>query len=123
MITAAGWSKGTPPRCGRPRASQTLDVAALAVALWGFRRGQQVHGSPGPLVLAAAGAVALVAGVVFIHGFPAWQVTWSGSAGPRRRDGVKAEPASSVQNLAALVACDARGRHSRTHSAMCHAHL
>lgn len=57
-----------------------LMFASLAVALWGFWRGRRVHGSAGPLGLAAAGAAALVAGVVFIHGFPAKQVIWAGAA-------------------------------------------
>lgn len=42
--------------------------AALVVALWGFWRGRRVHGSAGPLALGLAGSVALVAGVVFLHG-------------------------------------------------------
>lgn len=57
-----------------------LMFGSLAVALWGFWRGRQVHGSAGPLGLAAAGAAALIAGVVFIHGFPAKQVIWAGAA-------------------------------------------
>lgn len=57
-----------------------LMFASLAVALWGFWRGRAVHGSAGPLGLAAAGGVALIAGVVFIHGFPAKQVIWTGAA-------------------------------------------
>lgn len=57
-----------------------LMFASLAVALWGFWRGRAVHGSAGPLGLAAAGAAALVAGVVVIHGFPAKQVIWAGAA-------------------------------------------
>jgi mercuric ion transport protein len=57
-----------------------LMFASLAVALWGFWQGRRLHGSAGPLGLAAAGAAALVAGVVFIHGFPAKQVIWSGAA-------------------------------------------
>lgn len=57
-----------------------LMFASLAVALWGFWRGRQVHGSTAPLVLASVGAAGLVAGVVFIHGFPAKQVIWSGAA-------------------------------------------
>lgn len=44
---------------------------ALLVALWGFWMGRRVHGSWGPFVLGVIGSVALVAGVVFIHGFPA----------------------------------------------------
>ena len=57
-----------------------LMFASLAVALWGFRQGRRLHGSAGPLALAVAGAAALVAGVVFIHGFPAKQVIWAGAA-------------------------------------------
>lgn len=57
-----------------------LMFASLAVALWGFWRGRRVHGSAGPLSLAAVGAAALVAGAVFIHGFPAKQVIWAGAA-------------------------------------------
>jgi mercuric ion transport protein len=56
-----------------------LMFASLAVALWGFWHGRAVHGSAGPLGLAAAGAAALVAGVVVIHGFPAKQVIWAGA--------------------------------------------
>lgn len=46
-------------------------AAALLVALWGFWIGRQLHGSWGPFVLGLVGSVALVAGVVFIHGMPA----------------------------------------------------
>ena len=55
-----------------------LMFASLVVALWGFWRGRQLHGSTGPLFL--AGGAALVAGVVFIHGFPAKQTIWAGAA-------------------------------------------
>lgn len=57
-----------------------LMFVSLAVALWGFWQGRRLHARTGPLVLAAAGAAALVAGVVFIHGFPARQVIWAGAA-------------------------------------------
>ena len=46
-------------------------VAALLVALWGFWMGRRLHGSPGPFLLGVIGSVALVEGVVFIHGLPA----------------------------------------------------
>lgn len=46
-------------------------AGALLVALWGFWLGRRVHGSWGPFVLGVIGSVALVAGVVFIHGLPA----------------------------------------------------
>lgn len=44
---------------------------ALLVALWGFWLGRRLHGSWGPFVVGVIGSVALVAGVVFIHGVPA----------------------------------------------------
>ena len=56
-----------------------LMALSLAVALWGFRSGRTLHGASGPLVLAVMGSVALVAGVVFIHGFPAKQVIGLGA--------------------------------------------
>lgn len=46
-------------------------AAALILALWGFWSGRRVHGSAGPFVLGVVGSIALVAGVVFIHGMPA----------------------------------------------------
>ena len=48
-----------------------LIAVALAIALVGFRTGQRIHVSYGPLGLGAIGSVALVAGVVFVHGMPA----------------------------------------------------
>jgi hypothetical protein len=44
---------------------------ALVIALWGFWTGRRVHGSSGPFALGVVGSVALVAGVVFVHGVPA----------------------------------------------------
>ena len=41
---------------------------ALALALWGFGRRRRVHGVSGPLVLGVVGAVALMAGVLVLHG-------------------------------------------------------
>lgn len=55
-----------------------LMFASLAVALWGFWIGRRTHGLTGPLIMAVVGAIALVVGVVFIHGFPAIQVIWTG---------------------------------------------
>jgi len=57
-----------------------LMFLSLAVALWGFWMGRRVHGLTGPIVVAVAGAAALIAGVVFIHGFPSMQVIWTGVA-------------------------------------------
>ena len=48
-----------------------LMFLSLGIALWGLWRDRRMHGRAGPLVLAAAGAVALVAGVVFVQGPPA----------------------------------------------------
>jgi len=56
-----------------------LMFASLLVALWGFWTGWRLHGSAGPLVVAVVGAAALVAGIVFIHGFPAKQVIRAGA--------------------------------------------
>ncbi len=57
-----------------------LMFTSLGVSLWGFWSGRRTHRATGPLVLATAGATALVAGVVVIHGFPAKQVIWAGAA-------------------------------------------
>lgn len=57
-----------------------LMAMSLTVALWGFWKGWQMHGAVGPLLVAAAGAVALVAGVVFVHGAPARALIWTGAA-------------------------------------------
>lgn len=53
----------------------------IAVALWGFWAGRKLHGGTGPLLLAIAGAVALVAGVVFVHGPPARLLIGLGAVG------------------------------------------
>jgi mercuric ion transport protein len=52
---------------------------SLGVALWGLARDQRRHGAIGPLVLAVVGTVALVAGVVFVRGFPAPQLIYGGA--------------------------------------------
>jgi mercuric ion transport protein len=56
-----------------------LMFASLAVAFWGLRADRKKHGLAGPLVLAIAGGVSLVAGVVFVHGFPARELIYGGS--------------------------------------------
>lgn len=58
-----------------------LMLLALAVALWGFRRGMRRHGRKGPLMLALPSSLVLVAGVIFVHGFPALQMIWAAIAG------------------------------------------
>jgi hypothetical protein len=52
---------------------------SLLVALWGFWKGRGVHRSSGPLVLAIVGAVALVSGVVYVHGAPAKALIGAGA--------------------------------------------
>jgi mercuric ion transport protein len=56
-----------------------LMFVSLGVALWGLARDRSRHGTAGPLVLAVAGAVALVAGVVFVHGAPARALIYAGA--------------------------------------------
>jgi hypothetical protein len=46
-------------------------AVALVVALWGFWRSWRVHGSRMPLTLGMAGSLALVSGVIYLHGFVA----------------------------------------------------
>lgn len=48
-----------------------LMFLSLGIALWGLNAQRRMHGAVGPLLLAAAGAAALVAGVVFVHGVSA----------------------------------------------------
>lgn len=54
---------------------------SLAVALWGFWQGRCMHGAYGPLLLAISASVALIAGVVFVHGFPARVLIGTGAIG------------------------------------------
>lgn len=72
---------------------------SLVIAFWGFWQGRRLHGSVGPLALAVAGAAGLVTGVVFIHGFPAKQVIWSGAV---------ALLVATVWNVAARRRCATR---------------
>jgi hypothetical protein len=44
-------------------------AVALVVALWGFWRCSRAHGSRVPLALGIAGSLALVSGVLYLHGF------------------------------------------------------
>lgn len=78
-----------------------LMFVSLAVAMWGFWRGRQLHGLTGPLIIALLGAVSLVAGVVFIHGFPAMQVIWTG---------VVALIGATIWNVSARRRCAATSR-------------
>ena len=58
-----------------------LMIVSLIVALWGMWRGWRLHRQLGPLLIAFVAAIALVAGVIFVHGFPARELIYSGSAG------------------------------------------
>lgn len=55
-----------------------LMIASLLIALWGFWQGSRMHGRLGPLLLGVAGAGALVAGVIFVHGPPAYVLIYAG---------------------------------------------
>lgn len=55
-----------------------LMVAALVVALWGFWQGARFHRTMAPLWIGGAGALGLVAGVIFVHGPPAMALIWGG---------------------------------------------
>jgi len=54
---------------------------SLVVALWGLGADWRRHRRAGPLLLAAAGAIALVTGVVFVHGPPARLLINAGAVG------------------------------------------
>ena len=56
-----------------------LMFLSLGVALWGLALDRRQHGAVGPLILAVVGAGALVAGVVFVHGFPARELIYGGA--------------------------------------------
>lgn len=46
-------------------------LIALVIALYGFTKGRTLHGSSQPLILGIVGAIALVVGVVLLHGLMA----------------------------------------------------
>ena len=54
-------------------------IFSLLLAMWGFWSGLKMHRRWWPFVLALTGAVALVSGVIFVHGFPAMQLIWGGA--------------------------------------------
>ena len=78
-----------------------LMLTSLIIALWGFWVGRRLHGLNGPLSIAVVGAIALVAGVIFIHGFPAMQVIWGG---------VAAMIGATIWNVVARRRCSATWR-------------
>ena len=56
-------------------------IASILVAVWGMWLGYRAHRSALPLAVGAASGAALVAGVIFVHGFPAKELIYAGSAG------------------------------------------
>jgi mercuric ion transport protein len=58
-----------------------LMIASVLVALWGMWIGRRTHHSPLPLVAGLLSGAALIAGVIFVHGFPAKELIYLGSAG------------------------------------------
>ena len=54
-------------------------IVSLLVALWGFWAGFRMHGRVGPISVAVAGAIALTAGVIFVHGVPAKMLIGAGA--------------------------------------------
>lgn len=57
-----------------------LMIVSLLIALWGFWQGSRFHGNRSPLILASVASVVLLAGVIFVHGFPAMEMIWSSIA-------------------------------------------
>ena len=57
-----------------------LMLVSLAVALWGFWRGAQIHHKAGPIVLGFIGAVSLALGVIVVHGPLAMRMIYGGAA-------------------------------------------
>ena len=58
-----------------------LMIASILVTLWGMWLGSRAHRSLVPLVLGVVAGIALVAGVIFVHGFPARELIYAGSVG------------------------------------------
>jgi mercuric ion transport protein len=56
-----------------------LMFLSLAIAFWGLSADLRRHGKPGPLIIAGIGAIALVAGVIFVHGAPARFLIYAGA--------------------------------------------
>ena len=78
-----------------------LLILSIILALWGMVRGWRTHRNAGPLVLGLLAGAALVAGVIFVHGFPATELIYGGSA---------AMIAASIWNAIARTRCEHRMR-------------
>ena len=76
-----------------------LMILSVIVALWGMWRGRVIHGSAGPFVIAIVSGLALVAGVIFVHGFPARELIYAGSIGIL---------AATIWNISSRVRCERR---------------
>jgi mercuric ion transport protein len=77
-----------------------LMIASIVVAVWGMWAGHRTHRSFLPLLLGVLSGVALIAGVIFVHGFPARELIYAGSAGLT---------AASLWNAAARRSCERMG--------------
>ena len=75
-----------------------LMIGSILFAIWGMWLGYRRHRSPLPLMLGMLSGAALVAGVIFVHGFPARELIYVGSAGLI---------AASVWNALARRRCEA----------------
>ena len=58
-----------------------LMIASVLLALWGMWAGRRAHGSALPFLTGFLSGAALVAGVIFVHGFPAKELIYAGSVG------------------------------------------
>lgn len=58
-----------------------LMIASILVAITGMWLGYRAYRSVWPLALGVASGAALIAGVIFVHGFPALELIYAGSAG------------------------------------------
>ena len=58
-----------------------LMIASILIAIWGMWLGTRAHRSFLPLILGVASGIGLVAGVIFVHGFPARELIYAGSVG------------------------------------------
>ena len=77
-----------------------LMIASILIAVWGMWLGSRAHKSFLPLILGVASATALVAGVIFVHGFPARELIYAGSIGLI---------AASTWNAALRLRCEGAG--------------
>ena len=57
-----------------------LMLASLAIALWGFWRGRQMHRRSAPIRIAVVGAFLMASGVIFVHGPVARPMIYVGGA-------------------------------------------